>query len=268
MNIKQYIEKRSFSGCSWQPGMAFGRTWFELGRAIARIYSWSMFKLDIYYQVPPPSGTKILAANHPSTIDPVIMTFLVPEQVSILILDTLFKVPFFGASLRAAGHIRVNDGDGKKAIRDGLRRLDAGCTVGIFPEGVVTPKGNTKLHGHTGVARLAIASGAPVIPVGIHLEPGYIYHTKNKVKGEIKDASWYVHGPYSVTVGEPLVYHGSVEDKQYVREVTDQIMTRVGILANESAQRMWATRQIALSSRLIEAGQFLWALTRGAFRTI
>ncbi len=247
--------------------MAFERSWFELGRTIARIYSWSMFKLDVRYQAQIPSGPKILAANHPSTIDPVIMTLLVPEPVSILILDTLFKVPLFGASLRASGHIRVDEGNGRTAVLNGLRSLAAGRTIGIFPEGVITPESRAKLHGHTGVARLAIASGVPVIPVGIYLDPGYVYHTKSKVKGEIKDATWYVHGPYTVTVGEPLVYRGSVDDKQTVREVTDQIMIQVGMLANESARRMWAAQKRAMSSQLIEGVQFLWALTRGAFRT-
>lgn len=250
----------------FRPGL--GRAWFELGRAIAHVYTWGMFKMDVHYRRSIPAGPKILAANHPSTIDPVVMTLLVPEPVSILILDTLFKVPLVGASLRLSGHIRVDDGKGKESIEEGLRYLEQGRTVGIFPEGIITPPGGGKLCGHTGVARLAIASGLPIVPIGIHLDPGYVYQTQSKVKGEAKIGTWYVHGPYMVTVGEPMTFRGKVEDRDYVRGVTEEIMAQVTGLANESARRMWAGNKRAVSSRVIEAVQFLWTLTQGAFRTI
>ena len=184
----------------------FRQAWFEAGRTIAKTYAWLMFRMDVSYQAPIPAGPKILAANHPCTIDPVMMTTLVPEPVSILILETLFKVPLFGASLKLAGHIRVDECNGKASLEEGLRHLKAGRTLGIFPEGVITPLGEELLPAHTGVARLAISSGAPVIPVGIYLDDRYIYHTNNKVQGEMEVGTWYFHGPYTMTVGEPMTF--------------------------------------------------------------
>jgi 1-acyl-sn-glycerol-3-phosphate acyltransferase len=52
-----------------------------------------LYQLDVVYKTSLPAGAKLLCANHPTTIDPVMMTTLVPVQVSILIHETLFKVP-------------------------------------------------------------------------------------------------------------------------------------------------------------------------------
>ncbi len=190
------------------------------------------------------------------------MTTLVPEPVSILILETLFKLPLFGASLKLSGHIRVDECNGKASLEEGLRGLKAGRTLGIFPEGIISPLGGELLPAHTGVARLAISSGAPVIPVGIYLDQNYICHSNNKVQGEMEVCTWYFHGPYAMTVGEPMTFRGNVEDRDYVRTVATQIMQRVAVLSNESARRM------PVSSQVIEAVRFVWSLTRGAIRAI
>jgi 1-acyl-sn-glycerol-3-phosphate acyltransferase len=246
----------------------FKQMWFEAGRTFAKIYAWLMFKMDVRYQARIAPGPKILAANHPSTIDPVMMTTLVPEPVSILILETLFKVPLFGASLKFSGHIRVNACNGKASLDEGLRRLQEGDTLGIFPEGVITPTGSEPLRAHTGVARLAIASGKPVIPIGIYLDPRYICRTESKVKGEIEIGTWYFHGPYAMTVGEPMTFSGDAEDRDYVRGVAEQIMQRVAVLTAESAWRVRSTHRIPVSSWVFETAQRVLSFTRWALGTI
>lgn len=268
MNTLQIIKNATNLDLVIELKAVFQQMWFELGRLFAIIYGWLMFKKDIYYRSPIPSGAKILAANHPCTIDPVMMTTLVPEPVSIFILDTLFKIPLFGASLKFSGHIPVVEGNGKASLDEGLRGLESGRTLGIFPEGVITPSGANPVPSHTGAARLAIFSGVPVIPVGIYLDPRYIYRIKSKVKGETEIGTWYFHGPYAMTVGDPMTFKGNVEDRAYVREVTDQIMTRVAALSRESAYRIVAARRMPVSSWVYEAALFLWAHTMGYLRTV
>ena len=246
----------------------FKQTWFEAGRTFAKIYAWLMFKMDVRYKSHLPAGPKILAANHPCTIDPVMMTTLVPEPVSILILETLFKIPLFGASLKLSGHIRVDACNGKASLEQGLQCLNAGRTLGIFPEGIISPLGGELLPAHTGVARLAISSGKPVIPIGIYLDSRYIYHTNSKVKGETEVGTWYFHGPYAMTVGDPMIFNGNVEDREFVRGVAEQIMERVAALSCESAWRMQAAHRMPVSSRVIEAAQMIWSFTRGALRSL
>jgi 1-acyl-sn-glycerol-3-phosphate acyltransferase len=214
------------------------QSWYELGRVEVDFYRTLMYRMDLHLQATIPAGAKILASNHPSTPDPLLMTTLVPEQVSILILDTLFKIPVIGHSLRLSGHIRVSEGNGKQAIADGLQALRAGRTVGIYPEGVISPRGCGLHQAHTGVARLAIASGVPVIPIGVALDPDLIHTYQSRVDGRLEHSQWCLFGPYAVTIGRPIYFNGDVEDRAYVRQVTDQIMKHITALTYESARRV------------------------------
>ena len=81
-----------------------------------------------------------------------------------------------GRYLRAAGHIPVITGNGRAAFEEAKRLLGAGQTVTIFPEGSISPLEGGFYPARTGVARLALSTGAPVIPVGIHLDRERIQH--------------------------------------------------------------------------------------------
>jgi hypothetical protein len=136
-----------------------------------------------------------------------------------------------------AGHVPVVAGNGKAALEEGIRLLRAGRTVVIFPEGEISPEG--RFHkAHTGVARLALATGAPVIPVGISLNHKRIRQVYTTVDGKQEIASWYLHGPYAMTVGEPLTFQGSPEDHEQVRQVTGQIMQQIAVLHRIGALRL------------------------------
>ncbi len=228
------------------PQRMFELSWYRAGRVAMDIVKHLVFNLDIVYHRPVPSGPKLLAANHPSTTDPAMLTTVVPEQVSILINEVLFKVPVFGRSLRMSGHICVDMDNGRPAMEEALRFLKAGRTLGIFPEGVISPQGGGMARAHTGVARLAIASGMAVIPVGFALQPAKLQRIKTMVDGIEEEASWYLNGGYAITVGEPVFYHGNGEDRAYVRSVTEQIVQRIETLSRESAMRLAERRKFSL----------------------
>ncbi len=176
--------------------------WYGLGRMTVDVMKNFLYNLDVVYQTPLPAGAKLLCANHPTTIDPVLMTTLVPEQVSILIHETLFKVPGLGKSLAASGHIPVFSHNGRQALEDGMETLKAGRTVGIFPEGAISPVEGGLARVHTGAARLALATGVPVVPIGIALEKDYITRIKTVVDGQVEVGTWYFHGAWYLRSGK------------------------------------------------------------------
>ena len=90
------------------------------------------------------------------------------EQCSALISETLFKVPLLGRYLHAAGHIPVVPGNGRAAFEEAKRRLNNGQTIMIFPEGSLSPRGGDVYPPKTGMVRLSLSTGAPVIPDRYH----------------------------------------------------------------------------------------------------
>jgi 1-acyl-sn-glycerol-3-phosphate acyltransferase len=225
-------------------------SWYRLGRWVVRLYASLVFVPDIVYKTPLPPGAKILVVNHPCTVDPLMLTTVVPEQVSILILDTLFKIPIVGGSLRFCEHIRVDPTDGKPAMQTSLHYLAEGRTLGVFPEGVISPREGGLGRPHSGAARLALASGVPVVPVGIHLDSRFIRLAHTRVEGRSELGTWYTHGPYAMTVGKPVVFSGDAEDRRQVQSVTTQIMRMIAEMDQESAQRIQAIQMYPRKMRV------------------
>lgn len=211
------------------------------GRMAARLYASALLRMDVQWRAPLPDGPKIIAANHPTTTDPFLMMGWAPEPIRVLITEMCFKIPALGRFLQQAGHVPVMDGNGRAAFDKAVELLRVGHTVAIFPEGALSPLEGGVCPPHTGVARLALITGAPVIPVGIHLQRENIHFRETTVDGKTEVARWYLHGPYAVTVGEPMRFEGDVEDREYVRSVSAHIMRRVARLARESARRTVAS---------------------------
>ncbi len=214
------------------------QAWYSMGRSAVAAYAQLALQMDISRHAPLPQGPKIIAANHPTTTDPILITLATSEPMHILITEMCFKVPAVGHFLRQAGHVPVVDGNGRAAFDEAIRLLKDGKTVGIFPEGALSPLDGGTWHPHTGVARLALLGGAPIIPVGIHLQRERIHFVETTVEAKTEIARWYLRGPYAMTVGEPMRFDGDVEDRQYVRSVSDRIMQRIACLSRESARRI------------------------------
>ena len=231
------------------------------GRMMARLYASMLLKMDVQWRAPLPAGPKIIAVNHPTTTDPFLMMGWASEPLHILITEMCFKMPALGRFLRQAGHVPVADGNGRAALEQAVKLLQAGRSVAIFPEGALSPLEGGVCPAHTGVARLALITGAPVIPVGICLRRENIYFRKTTVDGKTEIARWYLHGPYAVTVGEPIRFKGSVEDRELVRSVSQHIMQRISLLARESAQRIRTSQALASrAARPAPLGQALASL--------
>lgn len=120
-----------------------------------------------------PPGGVILAANHISHADPLTfcdwILFGLRRKPHFLAKSTLFKRrTLVGAVMRGADQIPVHRGtaDASLALRDAVAALQAGKVVAIYPEGTVSRDPDKwPMVARTGVARLALLSGAPVVPV-------------------------------------------------------------------------------------------------------
>lgn len=117
----------------------------------------------------PTDGPAILAANHQSFCDSFFLPLVLRRRLTYVAKAEYFddwKTAWF---FRAAGQIPMDRGGGdasQRALDTATRVLRSGGLLGIYPEGTRAP--DHRLHrGHTGVARLSLACGVPIIPVGI-----------------------------------------------------------------------------------------------------
>ena len=113
-----------------------------------------------------PDGPIILAANHRSFIDPLVLGSAVERRVTFMMTARYYDLPALNWFFRMSRCIVVDDEkpDNRKALRDSLESLDAGQVVAIFPEGHISPDGALRAA-QPGMGWLARKSGAPVFPV-------------------------------------------------------------------------------------------------------
>lgn len=178
----------------------------------------------------PVNGPLIIASNHLSFSDSIFMPLVVPRKVTFLAKSEYFTSPGPKGLLKkltfiALGQVPVDRSGGRRseaALITGLKVLAEGKCLGIYPEGTRSPDG--KLYkGRTGIARLAIESGAQVVPVAM-------FNTeKIQPTGTVVPKVMRVE----MVFGEPMTFSGDSSDLQYLREVTDQIMNRIQELSGQ-----------------------------------
>lgn len=117
----------------------------------------------------PASGPAVVAANHPSFLDPLLLSLQVRRPIRFMAWDRLFKVPGLGFLIRLFGAFPVDlrRGKGRLAYEAAKQLVLAGELVGIFPEGQRSTSGWLEPELRAGAARLALETGAPLFPVTI-----------------------------------------------------------------------------------------------------
>lgn len=187
----------------------------------------------------PRSGGVIVAANHLAHVDPLTLAHFVYEAGRLpryLAKAELFDVPVLGRLLRAGGQIPIRRAgrDSTRGLDEALAALNRGECLVIYPEGTITrdPRG-WPMTGRTGAARLALLSGAPVIPVAQwgaqEILPAYSKRLRLLPRKLVR----MLAGPavdLSRWKGRPLT-------SEVLREATDEIMARIrdqlGVLRGE-----------------------------------
>jgi 1-acyl-sn-glycerol-3-phosphate acyltransferase len=216
------------------------RSLYASGRAVIRLYAWLMLKVDILWRAALPSGPKLIVANHPSCSDPFYLALAFSQPIHLMLVDSPFSIPLFGAYLRLSRHIPVTPGSGNAAFDAARRLLEAGQSVALFPEGHVSPQQGGFLPPRTGAARLALLTGVPVVPIGLHLPRERNLLLFSTVTGRQTVGYWYLRGPYGMTVGQALHFSGNTDDRRHVVAVSDKIMQQIVSLAFESERRATA----------------------------
>ncbi len=211
---------------------------YDLGVQFIRLYARIMLKLDIQFHGTRPVGPTLFLANHPSATDPFLMHLLSSRHLSVLVTGNAFALPLFGRLLQHCHQICVIPGQGRDALDEAQKRLESGESVGIFPEGLVSPREGGYHPARTGAARLALSTGVAVVPIGIYLPRERSLYIESRLTGKYTAAYWYLRGPYGVTVGQPMQFSGDVEDQNLVRRVTACLMERIHELAVESERRI------------------------------
>lgn len=112
----------------------------------------------------PPEGGCIIASNHQSYLDPILVVYGAKRTVEILARSSLFDNRFFGRLIEWSGAIPIErDGLGLDALRKAVKLTAEGRAVLVFPEGTRTTDGRIG-EIKPAVAMLAAKSGVPVIP--------------------------------------------------------------------------------------------------------
>jgi 1-acyl-sn-glycerol-3-phosphate acyltransferase len=187
----------------------------------------------------PSSGPVIIASNHLSFSDSIFMPLVVPRKVTFLAKSEYFTSPGPKGLLKkltfiALGQVPVDRSGGRRseaALITGLKVLAEGKCLGIYPEGTRSPDGRL-YKGRTGIARLAIESGAPIIPVAM-------FNTeKIQPTGTVVPKVMRVE----MIFGEPMYFEGDSTDLLHLRDVTDKIMSTIQSLSGQEYVDTYATK--------------------------
>jgi 1-acyl-sn-glycerol-3-phosphate acyltransferase len=197
----------------------------------------------------PDHGPAILASNHLSYADWLFMPLTLPRRVTFVAKAEYFTNPgikgwFQRKFFAGSGQVPI-DRSGASAAEGALaaakKILARGELFGIYPEGTRSPDGRL-YRGKTGVARLALETGVPVIPVAVVgtdvvAPPGKKFGTITRP---------------IVRFGEPLDfsrYEGMENDRYILRSVTDEIMYEIMRLSGQEYVDVYASRAKAAASR-------------------
>jgi len=181
----------------------------------------------------PESGPLLIVANHLSWYDPLLIGVVLRRRVWFFTKAELFRWPAIGKACRATEQIPVRRGESDRAaLEKGLIYLREERALGIFPEGTVERQ-NVMTPALTGVAMLAIRSGATVLPVA--------HVGTRKVLRSPRD--WFPR--VTVHIGEPFIptLPAGVPRKAGLQKVTDDIMLRIATMLPPENRGVYANVQ-------------------------
>jgi 1-acyl-sn-glycerol-3-phosphate acyltransferase len=216
---------------------------FDLAHALIPPVSRAIFRPRIEGRENVPStGPVLLASNHVSFMDSVVIPVCAPRKVVFLAKAEYFEGKGIKGRLQkgwfeGTGMVPVDRDDTKSAMDSlgvALEVLRRGDAFGVYPEGTRSRDGRL-YRGRTGVAQLALVSGAPIVPVGLvgteRLQP--------------VGARWPRLAKVTVRFGEPIHVAGhydGVPPGRARREITDRVMTSIQLLTGQEPAGVYNER--------------------------
>ena len=180
-----------------------------------------------------PAGPAILVSNHLSFSDSFLLGAVLSRRLTFLAKSAYFTAPgvrgwLTARFLRGLGQLAIDRDNGRMAraaLDAGVQVLRQGGLLVIYPEGTRSPDGRL-YRGRTGVARMALAAGVPVVPVAM------LGTERVQPPGTL----WPRKAPLSIRIGAPLDfsgYAGAERQRGVLRGITDDIMTKLGQLSGQ-----------------------------------
>lgn len=189
--------------------------WYKVLWLLGAIIFKLFFRLRIEGKIPGKGGM-VLAANHRSYLDPIILAFVTSRRINFMAKEELFRTPIFAYAISRLGAFALKrDGLDKTAYQVALKRLRQGKILALFPEGKRSISGKlNKLK--EGSVRIALYCKVPIVPVVITgtekaLPPGKKFVKLAKIK---------------VKVGEPIVAESFAEGKKELIDYTLQVLEK------------------------------------------
>jgi 1-acyl-sn-glycerol-3-phosphate acyltransferase len=189
----------------------------------------------------PAEGGVILASNHLSFIDSIILPLVVDRRVSFLAKSEYFtrkglKGWLMRSFMLATGQLPIDRSGGKASedsLNTGLAVLARGSVLGIYPEGTRSPDG--KLYrGRTGVARMILEAGVPVVPIAM-MDTEKVMPIGTRLPKVRR---------IGIIAGDPLDFsrfEGMEGDRFILRSITDEIMYELHALSEQEYSDVYAT---------------------------
>lgn len=175
----------------------------------------------------PVTGGAILAINHVSFLDYVFAGIPADDAghrlVRFMAKDGIFKHPVAGPPMRAMGHISVDRDAGSEAFRAGVRMLQSGELLGVFPEGTMS-RSFELLPFKSGAVRMAAMAQVPIIPMitfGGQRVLGYGHRDLSRGK------------TIAITIGEPM----TIAKRADAHAETDRLRTVMGQMLDQTVAR-------------------------------
>lgn len=174
----------------------------------------------------PKEGPAVLASNHLSILDHFLLPLSTKRPVFYLSKAEHFDHRVRGWLFKQWGAIPLHRGKGdKEAVNRGVQVLKNGDLFGIYPEGTRSQDGRL-YKGHTGVARIALEAGAPIIPCAM-------IGSRDALP---KGARWPRFNKCEVRIGPPVdlsALEGEPVERELLRQITDQVMERIADLSGQ-----------------------------------
>jgi 1-acyl-sn-glycerol-3-phosphate acyltransferase len=185
----------------------------------------------------PKSGPVIMAGNHISFCDSIFLPLVVRRRVTFVAKAEYFEDPKTAWFFRAVGQIPIKRAGGSAAmaaLETAREVLDQGGIWGIYPEGTRSPDGRL-YKGHTGVARVAVDTGAPVVAVAM------VGTAEIQPIGQIMPRLFRT---VTVRFSEPMYFRPSEAEEapMKLRQITDEIMFTLRELSGQEYVNRYAKR--------------------------
>ncbi|HIG30306.1 MAG TPA: 1-acyl-sn-glycerol-3-phosphate acyltransferase [Verrucomicrobiales bacterium] len=206
----------------------------NLSYRITKLVTWTIFhgyfrcKL-LHIDRIPMEGKLILACNHCSFLDPLLLGGVIPREIHFLARDSLFRFPMADRYLKSINSIAIDrEGKSPSGIKGVIGALKRQQSVLLFPEGTRSHDGSLQ-PAKTGVGMIIASSHAPVLPIRI-FGSYEAYNRRSKFPKPVK---------LTAVFGKPVDYEHLLKDskskskaekRRMHQEIADDIMKQIGTL--------------------------------------